>query len=103
MPFGKGRRRLWMVLGGLLAGLIAVWVACLLWFPWLLRPLGSKAGLQLGRYERLGYSRFCLHDINLTSESLVLHAQQVDALVPSVWLWRLARGQPAQDAFLRVT
>src|SRR5579872_2068703 len=104
MPFGKGRRKLWFVLGFLLAALAAMWFGCPLWFPWVLRPLAPLAGARVGTYQRLGYSRFSLHDLAWTNEALVLHAQRVDAFVPSVWVWRLVADRTAaQDLFLQVS
>ena len=104
MPFGKGRRKLWFVLGALLAGLAALWFACPVWFPVLLRPLGSRVGLRIGTYKRLSYSRLAVRDLVFTNQSLAVHSHQVEILVPTIWLWRLITPQPwAQDYFLRVT
>ena len=97
MPFGKGRRKLLWAFGFLVTGIATIWFSFPVWFPWVLRPLASRAGVRFAAYERLGYSRFALHDIALTNSSVIFHARQLDALVPSVWLWRLALKDQAQS------
>jgi translocation and assembly module TamB len=103
MPFGKGRRKLFWVLGFLLIGFATLLLLLPVWFPWALRPLASKAGAHFSTYERLGYARFSLHSLDLTNQSLILHVHQLDAFVPSVWLWKLSTGRKAGSTpFLRV-
>lgn len=93
MPFGKGRRKLFWVLGFLLIGFAMLWLLLPVWFPWALRPLASKAGAHFSTYERLSYARLSLHNLDLTNQSIILHVHQLDAFVPSVWLWKLGTGR----------
>jgi len=97
MPFGKGRRKLLWAFGFLFAGVAAVWFSLPVWFPWVLRPLASRAGARFAAYERLGYSRFVLHNFALTNSSVVFHARRFEAFVPSVWLWKLALHQQTES------
>src|SRR6185369_14440683 len=92
MPFGKGRRKLWFGLGFVVVGLATIWFSLPIWLPWVLRPLAARAGAQFSRYERLGYNRFALHELHFTHQSLIFHAQRIEAVVPSVWLWRVTTG-----------
>jgi translocation and assembly module TamB len=103
MPFGKGRRKLFWVLGFLLIGLAMLWLLLPVWFPWVLRPLTPKAGAHFSTYERLGYTRFSLHNLDLTNQSIIVHVHQLDAFVPSVWLWKLGtRRNAGSSPFLHV-
>jgi len=103
MPFGKGRRKLFRALGFLLIGLATLVVLLPIWFPLALKPLAAKVGAHFSSYERDGYARFSLHSLDLTNDSIILHAHQVDALIPSVWLWKLASGRDSgSKPFLQV-
>jgi translocation and assembly module TamB len=82
-------------LGLLLVLMLAVWFLCPFWFPWVLAPVASKAGARIGRYQRLGYSRFLLRDLDLTNSSVVLHAKTLNGFIPSAWLWNLLRSSHA--------
>src|SRR5215472_7810121 len=99
MPLGKGRRRLVLGLSVLIVLFATIWFSCPLWFPWVLRPLAAHAGAHYTRYGRHGYSRFVLQDFAFTNQSLALRAQNIDAVVPSVWLWRVATGQQRHETF----
>ena len=77
------------------------WFSLPLWLPWVLEPLARSAGARYARYERQGYRRFSLHDLTFTNQTVRLHAQQVEGLVPTVWLWRCLTKNHAEP-FLRV-
>src|SRR6266404_1988067 len=101
MPLGKRQRKVILIVGLALGGLILLCVSLPLWFPWVVTPLARKGGVHFVRYERLGYSRFALHDLTFTNEDVRLRAREIDAFVPTVWLWkRLSRN--AMVSFVRV-
>ena len=104
MPLSKRQRRILAGLGLSLAGLLALWGSLPLWCPWVLAPLAQKQGIHYARYERAGYRRFVLHGIAFTNQTVSLHADRMEAWVPSVWLWRCAVGSSnASQPFLRVS
>jgi hypothetical protein len=103
MPFGKGRRKLLWVLGFLVSGFAVLWLLLPVWFPWALRPLASKAGAHFSTYERLGYGRFSLFNLDLTNHSFIVHVRRLEAVVPSVWLWKMNTVRNAGSSpFLRL-
>lgn len=89
----KYQRRLLLVLGLVAAGLIVLFFALPLWFPWLLRPIARRQGARYAAYERLGYGRFRLHDVTFTNRTVRFHAAGLEAYVPSAWLWQLGSGK----------
>src|SRR5690349_438705 len=68
-----------------------------IWFPWVLRPIAKRHGATYTDYHRVGYARFQLSDLAITNGSTRLQAQEVSALVPSIWLWRHLTGQRDQQ------
>ena len=85
MPLAKGYRRLFIVLGLVLAGFVGLWVSVPLWLPWVLRPMANQRGVYYSGYKREGYRHFALQGISVTNQSLRFRAERVEALVPSVW------------------
>src|SRR5205809_2821981 len=83
----RTRRKVLFWLMGVVALLLLLIVAMPLWFPWLLGPLGGKAGLQYGTYVREGYSRFQLQAVSYTNAHMQVTAQQIRLFVPSIWMW----------------
>src|SRR5437899_11367962 len=76
---------LWLVTA--LAFLLLVAIAMPLWFPWLLGPVGRKAGLHFQRYQREGYSRFELGSVSFTNADVQVTAGRMRFFVPTVWAW----------------
>src|SRR2546430_17822 len=95
----KGKKRVLYAGGLILAILLLVWVSAPLWFPWVLKPLARKEGGTYTSYERKGYSRFVLGGLIFTNRTVELHAERVEALVPTTWLSRAIMGQ-TKDPFL---
>ncbi|HUC86646.1 MAG TPA: translocation/assembly module TamB domain-containing protein [Candidatus Acidoferrales bacterium] len=56
--------------------------------PWVLRPVAERLGVKYARFERAGYQQFRLTGVALTNDSGRFEAGQVEAFVPTVWLWR---------------
>lgn len=85
------------------AGLVVLWLALPLWFPWVLGPVGRGKGAHYSRYERLNYSRFVLHDLTFTNGALRFHADRIEAYAPASWLWRLRGSGRQATPFLQVS
>ncbi|MCU1311481.1 MAG: hypothetical protein JWO20_2606 [Candidatus Angelobacter sp.] len=103
MPLGKRQRKILKAVGLVVAGLLLLWLSLPLWFPWVLPPLAEHAGVHYARYQREGYRRFSLYELTYTNQSVKFSAQQVGALVPTVWLARLAMGAgKAEQPYLRI-
>ena len=92
MPLGKRQRKILLGSGLIILGLLVFWLAQPLWFPWLLRPLAARQGAYFSTYTREGYSRFKITGLTLTNRSVKVSADTLEALIPSVWLWKLAQG-----------
>ncbi len=90
-------------LGLALLGLLALWLALPVWFPWVLRPLARKQGARYARYERQGYRHFILREVSFTNQAVRFRADRIEAPVPSVWLWRCLVAKPSTpQPFLHV-
>lgn len=77
------RSLLWLTtVGFLLLGVVPVW------FPWVLTPVARHYGLRFADYDRLGWTRFALTDVQGAWDGAQLEAQRVEAVLPTTWLWR---------------
>lgn len=98
------RRRIWIILG--LAGAVTVllFTSMPLWLGWALRAGARNLGLEFAHYERLGYTRFALQDVAVTTPGWRATAARLEASTPLVFLWRHARRttQPVRIADWRV-
>ena len=87
------RRRLLLIA----AFLVAVFVAALAVLPWwlgpVLGPVGRSYGANFGAYERIGYARFALHDVEVRQPGVKVTVSRVEAATPLVWLWRRWTGR----------
>lgn len=83
------QRRLLLALGLVAAGMVVLFLALPLWFPWLLGPVAGREGVHYAVYERFGYGRFVLHNVTFTNRTVRFHADRLEAYVPSIWLWQL--------------
>lgn len=92
---------LWAVIAvvSILALLIAAFP---LWFPLALRPIAKRLGASYTSYERIGYQRFRVSDVQFTNADVQLHAKDLKAFVPTVWLWRHVTGK-TNDEFVTAT
>src|SRR5437016_4311724 len=102
MPYGKGRRKLFWALGFILIGFAMLWLSLPLWFPWILQPIAAKAGARFSVYERLGYGRFALRNLEVTNPAVTAHATRLTGLVPSAWLWKLGINSHGPTPYLRL-
>ena len=84
------RRALKILLGLLVAAALAL--ALLPWWVSIaLRPLAHSQDVTFERYERVGYSRFRLHEVRRQDPGVVFSAAQVEIDTPLVWAWRSLR------------
>src|SRR5579871_6715750 len=83
---------LWTVIAVVLLFVLLV-AALPLWFPLALRPIGKRLGASYGSYERIGYQRFRLSEVQFTNADVQIHANELTAFVPTVWLWRQHTGR----------
>jgi len=86
-------RRLVLIFAGLFVGL-ALLVATVPW--WLGGAIGRVArmrGYMVGAYERIGYARFALHDVEVPVGNVRVSVARVEADTPLRWLWRHGRGR----------
>ncbi|MFT3782476.1 MAG: translocation/assembly module TamB domain-containing protein [Nibricoccus sp.] len=71
---------------------MAVVILAALTLPWWMRALlaaaQKPAGIRYSRYERIGYSRFAVHDLRLEREGVVVTVRRAEVDTPLVWGWR---------------
>src|SRR5205814_2628358 len=84
----KRRLKIFRVLLSVVLLLVLVVAALPLWFPWALRPIAKRHGATYTNYQRVGYQRFQLSNVDFTNGPTHVQAQQVTAFVPTAWLWR---------------
>ena len=90
------RRRLPLLAAGLVAVVIAVIAALPWWLGPVLGRVGHSWGARFGTYERIGYSRFALRDIDLRRPGVRVTVSRIEADTPLVWLWRRWTGRPSE-------
>ena len=85
---------------GIATCLVAVFVAALAALPWWLGPVLGRAartwGATFSVYERIGYTRFSLRDVDVRQPGVRVAVSRVEADTPLVWLWRRALGRPGE-------
>ncbi len=85
------RRGKCSVLRGLfwLASVVVLLLVLLpLWFPWMLTPIAARYGLRFSAYDRIGWTRFALNDVQAAWDGGRLEAQRIEAGLPATWLWQ---------------
>ncbi len=85
-PRTKWRGALRWLVWPIIAMVLAV-VLLPVWFPWLARPVLGQFGLSYGAYERIGFTRFALNDLNGAWENADLKAARLECVLPTAWLW----------------
>ena len=76
------RRLLWVI------GAMVILVAALpLWFPWVLKPALAHLGFNFIAYQRIGYTRFAVTDLNGSMNGAKFQAQRLECALPTAWLW----------------
>jgi len=85
-----GRR--WKVVAVAVVGLGLLLATLPWWMGAVLVPVARTHGLAIGSYERIGMSRFALHQLRYTRGLVTVTADQLEADSPALWLWRHWRG-----------
>jgi len=89
------RRRLLFIFVALLVG-VGLTVATLPW--WLgtaARWAGGSRGLTFASYERIGYGRFALRDVEYRHPTVRVTVARLEVDTPVLWAWRHLRGGDA--------
>src|SRR5436190_18858277 len=89
------RRRVVLVLLLLVAGMVAVLAALPLWLGLAIKQGGASRGFTFSKYERIGYSRFALHDVEVRSGNVRVAVKRVEIDTPVLWGWRHWRDRSA--------
>ena len=85
--------RLVLIIFGTLVALLLLAVATVpLWLGAALGSLGPRFGLTFAEYERLGYSRFALHDVAYRTPTIHATLSRVELTTPVAWLWQRTTG-----------
>src|SRR5688500_8955475 len=88
------RRRFFFLFVGVIAGLVVLVATVPLWLGAAVRMAGPSRGVTFGAYERIGYSRFALRDVEYRRAGLRVTATRAEAETPLVWWWHRVRGRP---------
>ncbi len=68
--------------------------------PWWLGAavamVGPRFGLTFADYERLGYARFKLHEVQIERPGVEVRIEEVATDTPVLWLWRRLTGDPSE-------
>ncbi|MCF7765576.1 MAG: translocation/assembly module TamB [Verrucomicrobia bacterium] len=67
-----------------------------LWFGWLLHPTLARFNVSYQSYERIGWGRFALRELQCTLPSVNLKSERLEITLPPSWLWRVYFGN-SQD------
>ncbi len=59
-----------------------------LWLPWVVKPVGARFGLEYAEYERIGYGRFALHDVDFEHEVVSFSGERLEGYLPLTWIIR---------------
>jgi translocation and assembly module TamB len=89
------RRRLFILLGGGLAGVLIALAVLPWWLGPVARSIGRRFGAEFQRYERLGYSRFAMHDVVVTQANVKVRVARAETQTPLLWLFHHGFGEPA--------
>ncbi len=89
-------RRLTGIVLILVALVILGVAACPWWLGGALARFGADRGLSFARYERLGYSRFALHEVEFRKGAVRVMADRAEGPTPVIWLWRHWRDVPVE-------
>ena len=73
------------------------------WLASALRPVAQAQGVTFGRYERLGYSRFRLHDVEFKRGPVRVTVDQLETNTPLLWLRPANRAATADNWKLEIT
>src|SRR5438552_4078474 len=103
MALGKRQRKTLKGLVFVLAAAVVLIGALPVWFPWVLRPLIQRLGLQYATYERLGYNRFVLRGIAYADADVTVRVEELVVWTPTTWLWHRLTGSTDSAPFARVT
>src|SRR5688572_4145690 len=90
------RRRILFLLGIFFAALVVLFAALPWWWGRALHALAPRYGLKFGRYERVGYARFALHQVEFQRARVRVSAARVEIDTPVLWLWRHGLGKAGE-------
>src|SRR4051812_46580159 len=104
MPLRKRTRKIAAAFLSIIAVLVLLWLSMPLWLPLVLPAIGGRPNASYSRYERIGFSRFALHQVRYRDNTVEVIAERVEAPVPAGWLWRLAfQKDGVSPPFVRVS
>ncbi|MEO7413892.1 MAG: translocation/assembly module TamB domain-containing protein [Opitutaceae bacterium] len=89
------RRRLLIVLGCLLAGVFLALATLPWWLGSVAQSVARRYGVEFKRYERIGYSRFAVHDVVVKKASVNVKVARAETETPLLWTFHHWFGEPA--------
>jgi translocation and assembly module TamB len=87
-------RRLAVVLASLILVVAVVLAATPWWLGFAIKHVGPSFGVTIGSYERLGYGRFRVREVEVVHAPVRVRVDVAEADTPVLWLWRKWTGTP---------
>jgi translocation and assembly module TamB len=87
------RRRILITLVALLAAAVLCVITLPFWLGAALRLAPERWGVRYGGYERIGYGRFALRDVDYQRANVHVTVARVEVDSPLLWLWHRGAGQ----------
>jgi translocation and assembly module TamB len=88
------RRRLLLVVLLILGGMVVAAATAPWWIGAVARVAVRSRGLTFGEYERIGYTRFALRDVEYRRGNVRVGISRVEAETPLLWWWHRVRRRP---------
>lgn len=82
------RRRLLFIFAGIAAALVLAAATLPWWVGGAVRRLGASRGITFASYERIGYARFAVRDVEVRLTGVRVTATRAEADTPALWLWK---------------
>lgn len=86
------RRRLLLLLAAFFAAVALAIMSLPWWLGLALRAVPERTGLTYGSYERIGYARFALSEVDYRRRNVRVTATRIEMDTPVLWSWRTWRG-----------
>ena len=98
----KRKRKLWWVLGTLLAVLLFGVAGLPVWFPWVLRPVVQRLGVTYDSFETISSTQGLVKNAKATFGQTTIEAKRLRLFLPNRWLWCLFVTGNAHAPFVQV-
>lgn len=89
------RRRFLIILGVCTAVVLLALALLPYWAGPAMKSIAGRYGVKIARYERLGYSRFAVHDVRVMKPNVEVQVSRAETETPLLWAFHHWFGEPA--------